>query len=121
MDTNGLEQGLVEQWQRAAQDLGVHVTAPVELRDAAGKPFTCEALVHGFGSPTGAVVVSPKTERRVRGHLPSVGDKLWVSRSGQRLTAYNRNHFMEELLDWGWFGEAGGAPEWYLERVSHSS
>jgi hypothetical protein len=119
MDTNGLEQRLVEQWQKAALDLGIHVTAPVEFRDASGQPFACEALVHDFGSPTGAAVVSPKTERRVRAKLRSVGDKLWVSRSG-RLTGYNQRHFIEELLDWGWFGKAGEEPDWYSERVPHS-
>jgi hypothetical protein len=120
MDTNGLEQRLVEQWQRAAVDLGIDVTAPIELRDASGQPFACEALVHDFGSPTGAVVVSPKTERRVRANIRSVGDKLWVSGSGRRLTGYNRKHFIEELLDWGWFGQAGGEPGWYSERAPHS-
>ena len=120
METDGLEQRLVEQWQMAARDLGVQVTAPVELRDADGRSFTCEALVHCFGSPRGVVVVSPKTERRVRGHLRSMGDKLWVSQSGRRLTAYNRNDFINELLDWQWFGEVGRAPEWYRERSSRS-
>jgi len=117
MDTIRLEQRLVEQWQKAAKDLGIHVTAPVELRDAAGQPFTCEALVHEFGSPTGAVVVSPKTERRVRAHLRSVGDRLWVSGWGRRLTGYNQRHFMEKLVDWGWFGKPGGEPTWYPERA----
>jgi hypothetical protein len=120
MDTNGLEQRLVEQWQQAALELGIHVTAPVELRNGFGQPFTCEALVHDFGSPTGAVVVSPKTERRVRADLRSLADKVWVSGSARRLTGYNRRHLIEELLDWGWFGEAGGEPSWYSERVPHS-
>jgi hypothetical protein len=120
MDTDGLEQRLVEQWQKAAEDLGIRVTAPVELRDASGRSFTCEALVRDFGSPTGAVVVSPKTERRVRAHLRSAGDKLWVSGSGRRLTGYNQRHFIEELVDWGWFGNPGGEPGWYRERVPQS-
>jgi hypothetical protein len=117
MDTNGLEEWLVEQWRKAAAELGIRVTAPVELRDASGQAFTCEAFVHDFGSPTGAVVVSPKTGRRVRAKLHSIGDKLWVSGSGKRLTGYNKRHFMEALLDWGWFGEAGEEPSWYSERM----
>ena len=121
MDTNGLEQRLVEQWQQAAQELGIRVTAPVELRDASGGSFTCEAMVHDFGSPGGAVVVSPKTERRVRSSLRSVGDTLWVSGSGRRLTSYNPRHFIEELLDWGWYGKAGDEPQWYSERVPRSA
>ena len=120
METNGLEQRLVEQWQQAALDLGIRVTAPVELRDASGRPFTCEALVHDFGSQTGAVVVSPKTERRVRAELRSIGDKLWVSGSGRRLTSYNQRLFIHELLDWGWFGKTGEEPGWYSERVPQS-
>jgi hypothetical protein len=28
---------------------------------------------------------------------------------------------MEELLDWGWFGEPGAEPQWYSEQVSSSS
>lgn len=120
MDTSGLEQRLIAQWQQAAEDLGIRVTAPVELRDASGRPFTCEARVHDFGSPTGAVVVSPKTERRVKASLQSIRDELWVSGSERRLTGYNRRHFIDELLDWGWFGKAGAEPSWYSERVPRS-
>lgn len=114
MNTKGLEQRLVAQWQRAAEDLDIRVTAPVELRDASGQPFTCEAFVHDFGSPSGAVVVSPKTERRVR---TSIADDLWVSGSERRLAGYDRTHFINALLDWGWFGKAGKEPSWYSERV----
>ena len=120
MDTHGLEMRLVEQWQNAAIDLGIKVTAPVELRDASGQSFTCEAFVHDFGSSTGAAVVSPKTERRVRAKLRSIGDELWVSESGRRLTGYHRKHFIDQLLDWGWFGKPGSEPNWYSERLHRS-
>ena len=114
MSIDRLEQRLVEQWQQAAVDLGITVTAPVELRDASGEPFQCEAFVHDFGSPTGAVVVSPKTERRLRGRIR---DELSVCRSERRVTGYNRKHFIDELLDWGWFGKPGAEPSWYSERM----
>lgn len=101
----------------AADDLGIRVTAPVELRDTSGTPFACEALVHDFGSPKGAVVVSAKTERRVRQNLRSLGEELCVIRAERRrAAAYNRKHFVDELLDWGWFGKAGAEPGWYSER-----
>ena len=110
-----LDEGLVEHWQRAAKDLGVRVTAPFELRDARGKPFLCEAFVHDFGSPTGAIVVSPKTERRVRAELRSLGDALWLSISEKRRPAYMEKYFIDELCDWGWFGPAGKEPSWYRQ------
>jgi hypothetical protein len=120
MNTEGLEQRLVALWQEAAEDLGIRVTAPVELLDASDRPFTCEALVHDFGSWTGAVVVSPKSERRVRANLRTLENKLWVSGSEQRLTGYSRKRVMEELLDWGWFGEPGAEPQWYSKQVPSS-
>ena len=120
MEPVNLEERLILNWLQAARNLGVRVTAPIELLDAAGQPFVCEALVHDFGSPSGAVVVSPKTERRIRRHLRSLGDNVWVSMSEQRLQSYKRAHFIEELVDWAWFGEAGAQPEWYSERMPHS-
>lgn len=113
MNTTGLDMRLVEQWQKASGDLGIRVTAPAELRDAKGTAFVCEAFVHDFGSAHGGAVVSQKTERRVREGLRSLGDELWYSVSPRGSSAYARKHFIDELLDWGWFGEAGEEPSWY--------
>jgi hypothetical protein len=114
MDISGIEHRLVEQWQRAAVELNIRVTAPIELRDTAGQPFTCEAFVHDFGSTNGAVVVSPRTGRRVRARI---SEELWVSGSERRLAGYSSSHFIDQLLDWGWFGNIGAEPAWYAERV----
>jgi hypothetical protein len=122
MGTRGLDNRLVETWARAAEDLGIRVTAPAELQDASGQPFACEALIHDFGSPAGAVVVSRKTERRIRGSLRSVANGLWVCQWEKRpAAAYNRKYLIEALLDWGWFGEQGREPEWYLDRLPRSA
>lgn len=118
MDTSGLDQKLVAHWRSAAEDLGIRVTAPVELTDSSGQPFACEAFVHDFGSPSGAVVVSRKTSRRVRHNLRSLGDDVWVCGGGRRQAGqYVRKHYIDELLDWGWFGKAGEEPGWYSERM----
>jgi hypothetical protein len=121
MDTRELDQRLVELWQAAAEDLGIRVTAPALLTDVLGKPFACEAFVHDFGSPKGAVVVSVKTERRVRQELRSLGDALWVCRVGPRRVAYVRKSVVHELLDWAWFGNAAEEPGWYSERMPRSA
>ena len=113
----GLDEGLIERWRRAAVDLGIRVTAPVELRDAAGAPFLCEVFVPDFGSATGGLVVSQRTERRLRPRLRGLGEGLFlcVAESRQRRD-YSRNAFIAELEDWGWFGQPGGEPDWYVER-----
>jgi hypothetical protein len=111
---DGLDGRLIEIWRTAANDLGIRVTAPVELRDATGETFVCEALVVDFASPGGAVIVSAKTERRVRQRLRSLSDGLWVCIEGERRpSAYRRKHVIDQLQDWGWFGSPGEEPSWY--------
>lgn len=117
MDEAGLDKRAIALWRAAADDLGIRVTAPAELRDAEGRPFACEAFVPDFGSPTGAAVMSAKTERRLRPRLRALGDRLWVSVEPRRQpSAYVRGHFIRELEDWGWFGAAGAEPDWYVDR-----
>lgn len=117
MDSTGLDRKLIERWRRAAEDLGIRVVAPVELRDPAGRPFLCEVFVHDFGSPAGAVVVSQRTERRLRPRLRAMDERPWLCIEGRRQPrAYSRPAFIEALEDWGWFGEPGGQPDWYVER-----
>jgi hypothetical protein len=119
MDASRLDNRVVEDWRRAASDLGIRITAPVELTDASGHPFVCEALVHDFGSPQGALVVSRKTERRVRENLRDLGKDLFVCGTARRHVTYSQKDFVGALLDWGWFGTQGSEPLWYLERTPH--
>lgn len=116
----GLDRKLVENWLAAAEDLGIRVTAPVELRDTAGAPFHCEVLVHDFASPNGGVVVSRTTERRVRQQIRSLGDGIWVCITSDR-AVNSQKHIVDELLDWGWFGAPGEEPGWYAERMPRST
>jgi hypothetical protein len=117
MALDGLDQKLIERWRRAGEDLGIRVMAPAELRDAAGGPFMCEVFVADFGSPAGGWVVSQRTERRLRRQLRTLGESLFLCIAGPRQpSAYSRAAFIQELEDWGWFGEPGGEPSWYVER-----
>lgn len=112
-----LDQELIARWRRAAEDLGIRVTAPAELRDAAGAPFLCEVWVRDFGSPAGAVVVSRRTERRLRPQLRVLGERAFLCVAGPKQPRhYSREAFIAEVEDWGWFGEPGAEPDWYVER-----
>jgi hypothetical protein len=115
MELDALDRKLIERWRRAAEDLAIRVTAPAELRDPAGPLLLCEAFIPDFASPTGAVVVSQKTERRLRPRLRGLEETLWLSVAGQQ-HAYSRAALIQELEDWGWFGEPGRQPDWYVER-----
>lgn len=117
MGANRLNEKLVEGWRSAAVDLGIRVTAPVELSDRDGAKFQCEALIHDFGSPNGAVVVSRRTERRVREGLRGLGPSVWVCIAPDRQPSeYARKRFIDQLVDWGWFGDPARRPDWFSGR-----
>lgn len=117
MDLTGLDQKLIERWRRAGEDLGICVTAPAELRDLAGNPFLCEVFLRDFGSRSGGVVMSQRTEKRLRPQLSAMGARLFQCVAQRRQqAAYSRSAFIQELEDWGWFGKPGKQPDWYVER-----
>jgi hypothetical protein len=112
VDDAKLDMRLVAAWREAGEDLGIAVVAPVELRDSEEHLFRCEALVRDFGSPTGALVLSEKTERRVRAQLR--GGDFWYSIHPTRMAAcYARRSFIDQLVDWGWFGPPDAKPDWW--------
>ena len=112
-----MEQRLIDRWLSAAKDLDIAVMAPAELHDSKGAPFLCEVMLRDFGSAGGAIIVSAKTERLVRAHLRSLNPDIWVAIAGRRPTfTYDRNRAIDELMDFGWFGEAGKEPDWYVQR-----
>ncbi|MBV9930158.1 MAG: hypothetical protein JO013_04355 [Alphaproteobacteria bacterium] len=112
MDEAKLEMRLVAAWREAAADLGIAVTAPVEVRDAAGEPFRCEVWVRDFGSPGGGLVVSARTERRVRRQLRGSGLSYCLEPTRAR-RGYDRHAFIAALIDWGWFGPPDARPGWW--------
>ena len=114
-----LDSKVIATWLAAADDLGIRVTAPVTLSDLAGNAFLCEALVHDFGSSAGAIVVSSRTERRLRaeGRDPLKG--YWASSGGVR--TYARKQVIETLEDFGWFGPRAARPEWFVDRYGHGN
>ena len=105
--TGTLDQKLINSWLKAADNLGVRVVAPYSLAAPDGSYIDCEAYVPDFGSPSGAVVFSRKTERRERSRLRALSG-IWRS--------IDANGSQECLEDWEWFGPAGEEPSWYRTK-----
>jgi len=94
-------------WQEAAEDLNIRVVAPFELISADGALALFEAFVPDFGSPAGAIVMTEKSRN------DAVVKELWASTLFETYQTYNRQHFIETLDDWGWFGDKTKVPAWY--------
>ena len=95
-------------WLQAATDLGIRVVAPFKL-NYGGKEYWFEAHIADFGGPNGTVVGNQDdTIDDVRIRCGYYASNLFPS-----YRIYIRQHFIETLNDWGWFGEKGREPPWY--------
>ena len=100
-----------EAWRQAAVDLGIRVIAPFAL-SLDGETERYEAHILDFGGPKGTVVTGQNGEsggiRKRLGYYYSI---LFPS-----YRVYARQHFIDTLNDWGWFGEKGKEPVWYTGK-----
>ena len=102
---------LVAAWLEASKDLGIAVTAPYRVVASGEELLLCEAFIPDFGSPTGALAVSPRSRRKVRPVLREAN--RWYSELGDSYDRYKRTLFIDTLNDWGWFGQAHLKPDWF--------
>ena len=106
---------ITDAWQVAADELGIQVTSPFTLDDDSGS-IVCPAMISGFGSPLGTVILpldSPDRER-----LPSAAQRVGYSYSllGRPYDRFDRDFFIETLNDWGWKGDPDNRPDWCTDE-----
>jgi hypothetical protein len=110
-----LNEKIVAAWLEASKDLGVTVIAPYRVETRGLQLLWCEAFVPDFGSPSGAIAISSRSRRMVRPVFRKIG--RWHSDLGDGYARYRREHFIETLNDWGWFGPEQFKPDWYTGQA----
>lgn len=104
------DKDISQAWLEAAEDLGIRVVAPFTLQSDTSVTF--EAHVMDFGGPKGTVV-------------GVLDDKLVDCRAAQGFYTsnlapsfrnYERQHFVDTLNDWGWYGPEKLRPVWYTGK-----
>jgi cytosine/adenosine deaminase-related metal-dependent hydrolase len=107
-----VDEAISHAWLEAAKDLGIRVAAPFAVETAEEELITSEAHVLDFGGPKGAVVgvLDDKLSdcRATQGY--------YCSNLAPSYRRYVRQHFIETLNDWGWFGRAEFRPAWYTGK-----
>lgn len=100
-------------WRIAAQDLGLALISPFTLCLKNGVEYGFIAWIGYFGSERGTLIC-----------LPEQWDKQGFSAAAQEAcyycsglypdsyAHYDREHFIDTLRDWGWFGDASDMPSW---------
>ena len=103
---------IVEAWVEAGSELGIRVVAPFKLLSEDGSDRWFEAYVRDFGGPNGTIAGNSNDKlgdiRQQRGY--------YVSNLSSSYRKFDRQHFIDTLNDWGWFGERGKEPPWYTGR-----
>jgi hypothetical protein len=108
-----IDQLLADQWSKAADDLSIRVSAPVDVSTPDGSTIRCEAHILDFATPRGAIVLSRTSAVAFFDAFPDEATRPWASIAYYLGATYDRAHFVETLDDWGWFGGEGEAPSWY--------
>jgi len=113
MKARTLDNALSQAWLDAAKDLGIRVTAPFTLHVSKVEAITYEAHVLDFGGQKGTVVgiLDDKLRdcRAVQGY--------YCSNLAPSYRSYKRQHFIDTLNDWGWFGPPELRPSWYTGKA----
>ena len=99
-------------WRQASVELQFKFISPYTFLDKNGKPHTCSGLIAHFGGPKGTLVVSQYDEDpdadvvgAELGYYTSALNPLYYEK-------YDRDTFMDTLVDWGWFGSVEDRPAW---------
>ena len=106
-------------WLEAAIDLEIAVDSPFCLEDSDGVSIEFPALVKDFGNPKGILVFSD-IDGDIRERVAE--KKLYgFSRLIGGCEGYERESFIEILIDWKWARDTHDEPKWYVERKTKSS
>ena len=110
MKTRFADEAISQAWLDAAKDLGIRVAAPFCVQGAEDEPFIYEAYVQDFGGPKGTVVGVLLCDCRT-------AQGFYCSNLAESYRNYRRQHFVDTLNDWGWFGPAELRPAWYTGKT----
>jgi hypothetical protein len=104
---------VVEAWRRAADDLGLHFTAPFTT-SRRGDRIEGMGFIHHFGRRLGTII-SVLGEPSSLAHLVGKGQDVdyYISMLGPGYTDYRRESFIDTLDDRQFYGPDSARPVWY--------
>jgi hypothetical protein len=109
-----LDQRIVREWLTTGAEMGVRVTAPFRLMHPDGEWTDFEALIHDFGSPHGALIVSIEDpERCAIAKTSEYYAEIVVPGANDPFFRESAEFFLTEMR---WFGQSE-PPDWYEENV----
>jgi hypothetical protein len=107
-----VDEAISQAWLEAAKDLGIRVVAPFKVQGTEPETATYEAHILDFGGPRGTVAGVLDDQL----HDCRVTHGFYCTNLSASYRQYNRQHFIDTLNDWGWFGPLELRPLWYTGK-----
>lgn len=101
---------VVKAWQEAADDLNIEIQSPFTLLTT-NNDLTFQLLIKNFGSKLGTLTLS--TDDMTDFNTPKKYGFYCSALNPLAYDKYDREHFIETLTDWGYYGNAADKPDWY--------
>ena len=102
---------LIEAWLDASEKLKIKVQSPFFLITEDNRKVRFELLIENFGSLKGTLIQS--TDKMENFDIPKKYGYYYSALNPKSYLSYNRQHFIETLNDWGYFGDESETPDWY--------
>lgn len=99
----------IKAWKDAAENLGIEVESPFYLNRSKFPIF-----VKHFGTSIGTIIVDMDDIDTADKLIPE--QYYWSGINPKNYCEYEREHFINTLEDWGWFGPDSKNPSWYTGK-----
>ena len=106
---------LIDEWRKAAADLGLMIEAPFFLQLRGGR-IEVRLLLRHFGAANGTLIVTDfSVIRPFEDQVVALGYGYSTLSEPSSPVTYERDTFVEILCDWGWSGPEEKRPAWCVE------
>ncbi len=104
---------VVDAWHNAAIDLKLKIQSPVILKTHDSQEINFELLIEDFGTSLGTIVFSIDNYNSDDFSLAKQADYYCSAVNPDSYSVYERQHFIDTLNDWQYFGKESEKPDWY--------
>ncbi len=109
-----IESKVIEAWRHAANDLGIQFTSPFTAMIRGSKRTEYIGFVHHFGRRIGTIIsVLDQPSSLVDLVGSRLNEDYYISVLSPGYGKYERQHFIDTLDDWQFFGSETERPSWY--------
>lgn len=104
---------LIEHWQSAGIELGIEVVSPFQLVLQNGITLKIDLLIKNFGAEHGMLIVTDyNLISKFTDDIVNMGYGYSTMSEPLPKQLYNKENYIDVLIDWGWSGDLSNVPKW---------